>query len=67
MPLESKSQNRLMHWADEHPDEAAARGLKPSVAREFIKAGKGQDISKLPERVAKKATGGRVGPPITRW
>lgn len=69
MPLESKSQNRLFRWAKANPDAAAARGIKPKVADEFISASHGQDIRSLPERVG-KAEGGTVKapyPPPFRW
>lgn len=60
MPMVSKAQSRKFHWAEEHPAEAAAEGLKPSVVKEFITASHGEKIRNLPEHVAKKAHGGRA-------
>lgn len=59
MPMESKAQNRLMHWAAAHPEEAAKRGIKPKVAHDFVEASHGQRVRDLPERVG-RAQGGRA-------
>ena len=64
MPMVSQAQNRLMRWADAHPSDAAKRGLKPSVAREFIDASHGERVRDLPER---RAEGGAVYPPPMKW
>jgi hypothetical protein len=50
MPLKSQAQRGLFRWAEAHPKEAAARGIKPSVAKEFNDSDTG---GKLPERVSK--------------
>ena len=72
MPFESKAQNRYFRWADEHPAEAAKRGLKPGVVKEFISASHGEKVHDLPEHVPHKARGGRfptpaVYPPPFKW
>lgn len=70
MPFESQAQDRYFHWADEHPQEAAQRGLKPSVVREFINASHGERVRDLPQHVPHKAGGGSVKtayPPKFRW
>lgn len=70
MPSRSKSQSRLFHWADAHPAEAAARGIKHSVAHEFVEADHGKSLKGLPERVTHKARGGAVkpsGPKPFKW
>ena len=61
MPMRSIAQNRFMHWADEHPQEAAKRGLKPSVVHDFISAQHGHSLKGLPQRVERKCDGGAVG------
>lgn len=63
MPVVSKSQSRLFHWAAAHPKAAEReRGIKPTVAREFVEATHGQRVRDLPEHVGRKAQGGRVSP-----
>lgn len=51
MPPVSEKQRRLFRWAAAHPKAARARGIKPSVAREFNAADPG---GKLPSRVKSK-------------
>lgn len=53
MPVVSQAQNRFFHWADVRPQQAAARGVKPTVVKEFIGDQKPGSVKKLPERVAK--------------
>ena len=48
MPAVSQAQRRLMFWAKNNPKEAAKRGIKASVAKEFTDADQG---GKLPEHV----------------
>ena len=60
MPFRSKSQNRYVRWLDAHPAEARAEGHDPTFAKKFIADSAGQKVSKLPERAAKKAHGGRA-------
>lgn len=67
MPFRSAAQSRLFHWAAAHPAEAGKRGLKPSVVNEFITAGHGQKVSKLPDHVEHKAEGGPVRPIPFKW
>ena len=52
MPIKSKSQERLMQGVAHNPEFAKKVGIKPSVGKEFVKAGPAK--GKLPERVAKK-------------
>jgi hypothetical protein len=47
MPPVSEKQRKLFRWAEDHPKEAAARGIKPSVAKEFNASDPG---GKLPAR-----------------
>jgi hypothetical protein len=65
MPFDSKRQARYFHWADEHPAEAAKRGLKPAVVQEFISAQHGHSTKNLPERAEHK-NGGFVRAP-SKW
>lgn len=58
MPMESKAQNRFMHWAKAHPQES---GVSAKVSGDFIAAQHGHSEKSLPERVPHKAEGGRVG------
>jgi hypothetical protein len=51
MPPVSEKQRRLMWWARNNPKEAAKRGLKPSVAKEFTEADPG---GALPEKKSKR-------------
>jgi hypothetical protein len=51
MPVVSQAQNRFFHWAEEHPAEAARRGVKPSVTKEFIGDQKPGSVKKLAEKV----------------
>jgi len=51
----SKAQVRTMGAAAHNPKFAKKVGIKPGVAKEFNKADKGKDNSKLPEKAAKKA------------
>ena len=51
----------------EHPAEAAKRGIKPSVTREFLDADHGRSLKDLPERVEHKANGGSVRPVPFKW
>ena len=61
----SKRQNAAMHAAKEGH---STLGIPQSVGAEFVKASHGQDIKKLPQRVAKKAEGGAVDRPVRfRW
>ena len=60
MPFLSKSQSRYVHWLDENPAKARAEGHDPSFAKKFIADSAGQKVGNLPERVAKKAHGGRA-------
>jgi hypothetical protein len=48
MPPVSQAQRRLFRWAEENPKEAAARGIKPGIAKEFNAADPG---GKLPAKV----------------
>jgi hypothetical protein len=50
MPLESQSQRRLFRWAEDNPEEAAKRGIKPGVAKELNQSDTG---GKLPEKKRK--------------
>ncbi len=63
MPFTSKRQSRLFHWAEEHPAEAARRGLKPAAVKKFLADTKGQKVGNLPETAPTpehKAHGGRA-------
>jgi hypothetical protein len=48
MPSVSESQRKLFRWAAANPSEAAGRGIKPSVAKEFNATDPG---GKLPAHV----------------
>jgi hypothetical protein len=48
MPPVSQPQRKLFRWAAANPSEAAARGIKPAVAKEFNAADPG---GKLPAHV----------------
>jgi hypothetical protein len=52
MPVESKAQMRLMQGVKNNPEFAKKVGIKQSVGKEFVAAGKAK--GKLPERVKKK-------------
>lgn len=67
MPFESKAQQRLIYAARNDPEVAARTGFSQKAAAKFIRDSKGQDLSKLPERVERKATGGAVNRPTFRW
>lgn len=56
MPPVSEAQRRLMWWARNNPKEAAKRGIKASVAREFTDADEG---GSLPKRASKSKGRGR--------
>ena len=60
MPYVSRSQSHFIHWLDENPSAARKEGIDPTFAKKFIADSAGQKVSKLPERVAKKAHGGRA-------
>jgi hypothetical protein len=65
MPSVSKSQHNLTEMVDHDPGAAQRLGIKQAVARDFVEADKGRDLSKLPSRVTRKAQGGSVKP--FRW
>lgn len=69
MPSVSKAQNQFWHAMAEHPEEAAAHGIKPSVTREFLNADHGRSLKSLPEHVkpVHKAEGGAVYPRPFKW
>lgn len=70
MPMESKAQNRLMHSVAENPEVAQRMGIPQSVGKAFVRDSRGQDQSRLPERVVHKAEGGPVSgtyPPKFSW
>jgi len=48
MPPVSQSQRKLFWWAKNNPKAAAAKGIKPAVAKEFTQADK---PGKLPAHV----------------
>ena len=56
MPLKSKAQLRMFEARAHQNPRKARRGNGPSatVARKFIADSKGQDFSKLPERIGEK-------------
>jgi hypothetical protein len=60
MPFRSRRQARYFHWAEEHPQEAKKRGLKPDVVSEYITAQHGKSLKGLPES---KAEGGSADDP----
>jgi hypothetical protein len=47
----SQQQAKLMHAVANDPKVARRTGIKPSVAKEFIKKSHGQTVSKLPKKV----------------
>ncbi len=51
MPSRSMKEHRMWEWAKHNPEAAQAKGLDPAVARDFVAADKGRDLSKLPEKV----------------
>ena len=51
MPIKSKAQERLMQGVAHSPEFAKKVGIKPSVGKEFVKAGPAK--KNLPERVKK--------------
>lgn len=53
MPSRSMKEHRFWEMVKHTPGMAAAKGIKPGVADEFIAADKGKDLSKLPQRVKK--------------
>jgi len=57
MPPVSQSQRKLMWWARNNPKAAKARGIKPSVAKEFTEADK---PGKLPGHI-------KDGKPTRKW
>lgn len=70
MPSVSRRQHNYFEAISHDPAFAAKAGVKQSVANDFVAADKGRDLSKLPERVAKKSEGGIVGsayPPKFVW
>ena len=70
MPVVSRSQNALFRWAAANPKAAQAeRGIKPSVAKEFVASTHGQRVRDLPERVQHKAEGGSITgyAPLFKW
>lgn len=54
MPSKSQAEAHTMQAAAHNPKFAAKVGISQEVAREFVKADKGRDLSKLPKRVKKK-------------
>jgi hypothetical protein len=50
----SQAQHDTMVWANKDPAYARRRGIKPSVALDFVKADTGRDIRKIPKRVLPK-------------
>lgn len=58
MPSVSRRQHNLFEMIAHDPGAAKRTGISASVAKEFVAADKGSDLSKLP--VAKKAAGGRA-------
>ena len=54
MPSRSMKEHRFWEWVDHNPEAARKKGVKPAVAREFVEADKGRDLSKLPMRVKPK-------------
>jgi hypothetical protein len=67
MPFESKAQERLFQAAAHDPAFAERSGLPQKTAQKFIRDSKGQDLSKLPQRVQHKAVGGAVKRPTFKW
>lgn len=54
MPSRSMKEHRFWEMIDHNPAMAVQKGIKPGVAREFVQADKGRDLSKLPTRVKPK-------------
>ncbi len=67
MPYASKSQSRLIHAVEHDPALAAKTGFSQKAAKKFIADSHGQKVHDLPERVHRKAKGGSVGRPSTKW
>jgi hypothetical protein len=53
MPFRSQAQSRLMHAAANDPAVAKRTGVPASVAKEFVAAGHGQKVGKLPQKKGK--------------
>lgn len=51
MPIKSKAQDRLMRGVANNPEFAKKVGIKQSVGKEFVEAGKAK--KRLPEKVKK--------------
>ena len=51
MPSRSLKEHRMWEWAKHNPEQARREGLNPAVARDFVAADTGRDLSKLPEKV----------------
>lgn len=65
MPMKSKAQSRAMHAAAEGH---STLGIPKRVGKEFAAASHGEKVSKLPERVKRKAKGGAITVrPETKW
>ncbi len=54
MPFASQAQARLMHAVAASDSLGKKLGIKKSVADEFVAAGHGQEIGKLPDHVKQK-------------
>lgn len=54
MPFASQAQARLMHAVAASDTLGKKLGIKKSVAEEFVDAGHGQKIGKLPDHVKAK-------------
>lgn len=67
MPSVSQRQHAFFEWIANDPAAAGKTGVARSVASDFVTADKGRDLKRLPDRVAKKATGGSVYPPRFKW
>jgi hypothetical protein len=50
MPFRSQAQSRLMHAAANDPGVAKSTGVPTAVAKEFVQAGHGQKVGKLPQK-----------------
>jgi hypothetical protein len=46
MPPVSQKQRALFRWAEENPEAAAKRGIKPGVAKEFNESDPGGHLPK---------------------
>lgn len=57
MPFASQAQSRLMHAVAASDTLGKKLGVKKSVAEEFVDAGHGQKIGKLPDHVKPKDVG----------